>query len=117
MKEKELEFTIRILKDIIENNGGTYLVNRYQELQQQLKDLKDKNKETLEDIIYQSIGLAANEQGIINQALATSNIMKVLEKSLREAFKDGSLVASWSDMGISMKYDTFEDWFEQYKKK
>ena len=48
MTEKELEFTIRILKDIIENNGGTYLVNRYRELQQ-LKDLKDKNKETLEE--------------------------------------------------------------------
>ena len=37
-------------------------------------------QETLEDVIYQNIGLAANKQGIINQALATSNIMKKLEE-------------------------------------
>jgi hypothetical protein len=38
------------------------------------------------------------------------------EEDMRKAFKDGSLVTSWSDMGISMKYDTFEEWFEQFKK-
>jgi hypothetical protein len=39
------------------------------------------------------------------------------EEDMRKAFKDGSWVTSWSDMGISMKYDTFEEWFEQFKKK
>jgi len=39
------------------------------------------------------------------------------EEDMRKAFKDGSWVTSWSDMGISMKYDTFEQWFEQFKKK
>ena len=63
MKEKELEFTIRILKDIIENNGGTYLVNRYRELQQQLKDLKDKNKEILEETLEEVM----NENGYHDQ--------------------------------------------------
>jgi hypothetical protein len=38
-------------------------------------------QETLEDSIYQAIGLAANEQGIINQALATSKVMDVLKKT------------------------------------
>jgi hypothetical protein len=38
------------------------------------------------------------------------------EEDMRKAFKDGSWVTSWSDMGISMKYDTFEEWFEQFKK-
>ena len=39
------------------------------------------------------------------------------EEDMRKAFKDGSWVTSWSDMGIEMKYDTFEQWFEQFKKK
>jgi hypothetical protein len=37
-------------------------------------------QETLEDLIYQAIGLAANKQGIINQALATSKVMDVLKR-------------------------------------
>ena len=38
------------------------------------------------------------------------------EEDMRKAFKDGSWVTSWSDMGIEMKYDTFEQWFEKFKK-
>jgi hypothetical protein len=38
------------------------------------------------------------------------------EEEMKNAFKDGSWVTSWSDMGIEMKYDTFEQWFEQFKK-
>jgi hypothetical protein len=41
---------------------------------------EESKQETLEDSIYQAIGLAANEQGIINQALATSKVMDVLKK-------------------------------------
>jgi hypothetical protein len=32
---------------------------------------------------------------------------------LKKAFEDGSWVKSWSDMGITMKYDKFEDWFKE----
>ena len=39
------------------------------------------------------------------------------EEDMRKAFKDGSWVTSWSDMGIEMKYDTFEKWFEKFKNK
>jgi hypothetical protein len=39
-----------------------------------------RTQETLEDSLYQAIGLAANEQGIINQALATSKVMDVLKR-------------------------------------
>jgi hypothetical protein len=42
---------------------------------------EEPKQETLEDSIYQAIGLAANEQGIINQALATSKVMDVLKKT------------------------------------
>lgn len=36
-------------------------------------------QETLEDTIYQAIGLATNEKnGIINQALATKNVMQII---------------------------------------
>jgi hypothetical protein len=45
-------------------------------------------QETLEDSIYQAIGLAANEQGIINQALATSKVMDVLKKQIYETKND-----------------------------
>jgi hypothetical protein len=38
------------------------------------------------------------------------------EEDMKQAFKNGSWVASWSDMGIEMKYDNFETWFEQFKK-
>jgi hypothetical protein len=44
----------------------------------------EPKQETLEDSIYQAIGLAANEQGIINQALATSKVMDVLKKQIYE---------------------------------
>lgn len=46
--------------------------------QQEIKE------EILEDSIYQAIGLAANEQGIIIQALATSKVMDVLKKQIYE---------------------------------
>jgi len=36
---------------------------------------------------------------------------------LKQAFEDGSWVTSWSDMGIEMKYDNFEKWFEEWVKK
>ena len=39
------------------------------------------------------------------------------EEDMKQAFKNGSWVASWSDMGIEMKYDNFETWFKTYKKK
>jgi hypothetical protein len=39
------------------------------------------------------------------------------EEDMKQAFKNGSWVASWSDMGIEMKYDDFETWFDQFKKK
>jgi hypothetical protein len=43
--------------------------------------LEEPKQETnLEDSIYQAIGLAANEQGIINQALATSKVMDILKR-------------------------------------
>ncbi len=36
---------------------------------------------------------------------------------LKQAFKDGSHVTTWSDMGIQMKYDNFEKWFDEWFKK
>ena len=37
-------------------------------------------------------------------------------EELKEAFNSGSWVTSWSDWGITMKYDNFEEWFnEKYK--
>jgi hypothetical protein len=36
---------------------------------------------------------------------------------LKQAFEDGGWVTSWSDMGIEMKYDNFEEWFEEWVKK
>jgi hypothetical protein len=36
---------------------------------------------------------------------------------LKQAFKDGSHVTTWSDMGIQMKYDNFEKWFDDWFKK
>ena len=44
--------------------------------------LEELKQETLEDLIYQAIGLASNEQGILNQALATSNVMKILQERM-----------------------------------
>jgi hypothetical protein len=48
---------------------------------------EEPKQETLEDKIYQAVGLAANEQGIINQALATSKVMDILKKEFMEHFK------------------------------
>ena len=88
--------------------------------------------ETLEDVIYQSIGLAANEQGIINQALATSNVMKSLQKRMyseedkEKTFKAGR---SYEELIQSQKQDfdwegeidykpkSFKNWLKQFKKK
>ncbi len=36
---------------------------------------------------------------------------------LKQAFMDGSHVTTWSDMGIQMKYDNFEKWFDEWFKK
>lgn len=36
---------------------------------------------------------------------------------LKQAFKDGSHIVTWSDMGIEMKYDNFEKWFDEWFKK
>ena len=38
-------------------------------------------EDSLEDKIYQAIGLAANRDGIINGALATKNVMEILAKN------------------------------------
>jgi len=49
------------------------------------KPIQDENsnkQETLEESIYQAIGLSANEQGIINQALATSKVMSVISERM-----------------------------------
>jgi hypothetical protein len=47
----------------------------------EMQQEEPKQETNLEDSIYQAIGLAANEQGIINQALATSKVMDVLKKT------------------------------------
>ena len=36
-----------------------------------------------------------------------------VKDDLKKAFEDGSQVASWSDMGITMKYEKFDDWFKK----
>jgi hypothetical protein len=53
-----------------------------------LTSYEPKQETNLEDLIYQAIGLAANEQGIINQALATSKVMDVLKKQIYETKND-----------------------------
>ena len=62
--------------------------------------LEELKQETLEDAIYQNIGLAANEQGIINQALATANVMKVLEERMyseEDMIEFAEFVATYPD--------------------
>ena len=43
---------------------------------------EELKQEIIEDKIYQAIGLSANKQGIINQALATSKVMDILKKEI-----------------------------------
>lgn len=43
---------------------------------------EEPKQEIIEDKIYQAIGLSANKQGIINQALATSKVMDILKKEI-----------------------------------
>ena len=57
------------------------LVKEFVEYYENVPLTEEPKQETLEDSIYQAIGLAANEQGIINQALATSKVMDVLKKT------------------------------------
>ena len=85
---------------------------------------KKPKQETLEEFISKSNTPEGLDQFSYDKGLEDGakwqkeqDKKKYSEEDMREAFKDGSLVASWSDMGISMKYDTFEDWFEQHKKK
>ena len=74
---------VAVYKDLFQVNqnnivlkGSTALVESYKIIIPK----EEPKQETLEDLIYQTIGLAANQQGIINQALATSNVMKVLQE-------------------------------------
>lgn len=39
------------------------------------------------------------------------------EEDLKEAFKNGSTVTSWSDYGVEMRYEDFDTWFKEFKKK
>lgn len=57
----------------------------------------------LEDSIYQAIGLSANEQGIINQALATN---KTAEITTDVAVK----FAQWIDNSSFTYYDEEDIW-------
>jgi hypothetical protein len=79
------------------------------------------NQEMIEDAIYKAIGLAANEQGIINQALATSNVMKILQERMysEEEVKKISVdffYHWWNAKGNNTE-EGFNEWFEQFKKK
>jgi uncharacterized protein YheU (UPF0270 family) len=97
-------------------------------------------QETLKEVVYQAIGLAANKQGIINQALATSNVMKILQERM---YSDEDLIAfsDWAENSqeandfwrknrrtptmdsshniymLEKKIELFRIWFEQFKKK
>ena len=42
---------------------------------------------------------------------------KYSEEDMKEAFNNGRDMLSWSDVGVEMKYNTFNDWFEQFNKK
>lgn len=59
-------------KNVQIGDSGVVVLKGIQKIFEELK------QETLEAVVYRSIGLAADEQGIINQALATSNVMEVL---------------------------------------
>lgn len=76
--------------------------------------------ETLEDAVYQNIGLASNPQGIINQALATSNVMKVLQERMYSEEEVIILLQKYRYDLSSGKTDNIGDttgfWFEQFKK-
>lgn len=39
-KEQSLNFTMEVLEYIIQNNAGVYLISKYRELQEELKNLK-----------------------------------------------------------------------------
>jgi hypothetical protein len=49
-----------------------------------------------------------------NEKLHISDVSRSFSlDELKKAFEDGSWVTSWSDMGITMKYDRFDDWFKE----
>ena len=73
------EYNAKIRKEIKVLQGGLTEGKNKNEVLKKVE--KSKFEETLEDAIYQSVGLATNEQGIINQALATSNIIELLKKN------------------------------------
>ena len=75
-------------------------------------------QETLEDLIYQAIGLASNEQGILNQALATSNVMKILqERRYSEEEVKKIIINFLFEKGIGREVENVKEWFEQFKNK
>lgn len=96
---------------------------------------KEPKQETLEELIYQAIGLASNEQGILNQALATSNVMKILqermysEEDMSEAYFQGWVTRErFDDLSPDIIYPkgldyeekreyAFNLWFNKFKKK
>lgn len=88
--------------------------------------LEELKQETLEDLIYQAIGLASNEQGILNQALATSNVMKILQERMYSEEEVMDLFRKYqydlSQWVLRMEDDINgkpipTDWFKQFKKK
>lgn len=73
--------------------------------------------ETLEDAVYQNIGLASNQQGIINQALATSNVMKLLQKRMYSEEEVYDIIIRLFENHASNRTDAAVDDFDENLKK
>jgi hypothetical protein len=91
---------------------------------------REERKNCKEDFIEGAKWQAKKDTEIINSLNNTLNKIgqrnidnlfeetpKYTKEDLKKAFNDGAAVKQWSDFGVEMKYENFDVWFEQFKKK
>jgi len=60
---------------------------------------------------FKSPGISTRDEGSNFVPHIVGNNFTI--NDLKEAFKAGSWVETWSDMGVDMKYNSFNEWFDK----
>jgi hypothetical protein len=81
-EEVEIGEGVRYEDEWIDNEDGGEIYQHQYCCYKIIIPKEEPKQEIIEDKIYQAIGLSANKQGIINQALATSKVMDILKKEI-----------------------------------
>jgi uncharacterized membrane protein len=99
IEKEKLKFAIEQFKEVIENNGGTFLINKYRDLEQSLKNLEN-NKMTTEEFNEKYKNYI--EDGHYGLDIYNQNVIEYLDNQFQELIK----IPNFSYSQIKTKFNS-----------